>query len=502
MMPLFPIDLPPGVVANGTEYEAKGRWRKAELLRWYNGHMRPVGGWQRFTAQPLSEPARALLTWRDNVGSARAAIGTANHLYYTGGGVITDITPTGLAPGHVDAYIGTGYGSGPYSAETYGTPRQGASKITGATTWSLDNFGQDLLALDSDDGKLYSWSPTTQTPTAVLVQNAPTHASAMFVTTERMVVMLGVGSNPREIMWCHQDDYTNWTPDETTTAGDLQLHSNGIPMAGIRMPGTHLIFTDTDVHSLNYVGYPYIYGTQLLSSNCGLIAPKALAATTNFACWMGNRNFYVYNGVVQVLPSDVSEAVFDILNVQQKSKICAGINSTFNEVWFFFPSANSKENDSYCFWNWKENHWGLGIGVLGRTAWSDREVWPFPIAAGSDKNLYEMESGWTDAGLSRLGKYAALSGPIDIGSGDNVVSVTQVLPDTNVGQGQVNLNFITKQTPNGQPFEYGPYAMRLDDGYTDVRFTGRQIQIEIEPVQDGLFQFGALRLDGKAGGRR
>ncbi|MBU9552821.1 hypothetical protein [Burkholderia multivorans] len=501
-MPYFPIDLPPGVMANGSLYESKGRWRKAEMLRWYNGHMRPVGGWQRFTAQPLSEPARALLTWRDINSAAHCAIGTANHLYHTAGGVLTDITPAGLTPGHVDAYIGTGFGSGTYGTDTYGTPRKGSIKISGATTWSLDSFGQDLLALDSDDGKLYSWSPTNQTPTAQLVKNAPTGSVAMFVTTERMCVLLGTGGNPREIMWSNQDDYTVWQIDETTTAGDLQLHTNGLPMAGIRMPGTHLIFTDTDVHTLNYVGYPYIYGTQLLSSACGLIAPKAVASTTNFAVWMGNRNFYIYNGVVNVLPSDVSEAVFDNLNIQQKSKICAGINSTYNEVWWFFPSADSKENDSYCFWNWKENHWGLGIGVLGRTAWSDREVWPFPIGAGSDYNLYEMESGWTEAGRSRVGKYSALSGPIDLGSGDQVLSITQIINDTSSGSGSIDLSFITAQTPNGPTYKHGPYPMRLDDGYTDVRFTGRQIQIELVPKSDGLFQFGAMRLDGKAGGRR
>ncbi|WP_155625841.1 hypothetical protein [Burkholderia vietnamiensis] len=472
------------------------------MLRWYNGCLRPIGGWQRFTSQPLPEPARALLTWRDNKGTPRCALGSANKLLYTGGSIFTDITPAGLAPGNVDAYVGNGYGSSSYSTETYGTPRTGASKVTGATTWSLDNFGEDLLALDTDDGRLFSWSPTKQQATAQLVANAPTGSVSMFVTTERMCVLLGTGANPREIMWSNQDDYTNWTIDETTTAGDLQLHTNGVPMVGVRVPGTHLIFTDTDVHALNYVGYPYVYGTQLLSSSCGLIAPKALAATTNFVAWMGNRNFYLYNGTVKPIPSTVAEAVFDNLNVQQKSKVCAGINSTFSEVWWFFPSTNSKENDSYVFWNYKEDHWGLGIGVLGRTAWSDREVWPFPIGAGSDKQLYEMESGWTDAGITRVGKYKAYSGPVDIGAGDSVLSITQVLTDENTGGGDYDLSFITKQTPNGPAENYGPYTMRADDGYTDVRFTGRQVQIQIEPKTDGLFHFGTIRLDGRPGGRR
>jgi hypothetical protein len=480
---LIPITLPPGVSANGSLYESKGRWRDAPLFRWYNGHMRPIGGWQRFTPEPLPEPARALHTWRDNTSFPWAAVGTANHLQITDGGVFTDITPTGLTPGVVDAYIGAGFGTGEYGEETYGDARTGTTEVMTATTWSLDTFGAVLMALQSQDGKLYYWDPANQTAKATLVPNAPTDALAMFVTAERMVVMLGIGGNPREIQWSNQDDYTNWTADETTTSGDLQLHSNGVPMAGIRMPGVNLIFTDTDVHSLAYVGYPYVYGTQLLSSACGLIAPKAVASTTNFAVWMGNQNFYIYNGIVQPLPSDVAEAVFNNLNVTQQSKICAGINSTFSEVWWFFPSTNSTENDSYCYWNYKDNHWGFGLGALGRTAWSDREVWGFPIGAGSDYNLYEHENGWTAAG------------------GDAVISVTQIITDTNAGTGSYNLNFITGQTPNGTPTMCGPYAMR-SDGYTDCRFTGRQVQMQVNPTADGLFQVGTIRLDGKPGGRR
>ncbi|WP_156992344.1 hypothetical protein [Paraburkholderia oxyphila] len=499
---LFPVALPPGIMANGSEYESKGRWREAPQMRWYNGKLRPIGGWQRFTQQPLSEPARALLTWRSNAGNPFAVAATANHIYTTNGGVFTDLTPAGLAQGYVDAYIGVGYGTGAYNDEAYGTARTGNTTVVAATTWSIDNFGEDLLALQAEDGRLFSWSPTTQTPTMTLVTNAPTGANAMFVTPERMVVMLGVGANQREIQWCNQNDYTNWTVDETTTAGDLQLHSNGIPMAGVRMPGVNLIFTDTDVHSLSYVGYPYIYGTQLLSSNCGLIAPKAIASTTNFAVWMGNQNFFIYNGVTQPMPSDVSEAVFSNLNVVQKSKICAGINSTFSEVWWFFPSTNSTENDSYCYWNYKDNHWGFGLGALGRTAWSDREVWPYPIGAGSDMQLYEHENGWTAAGAPRLNAVYAKTGPIDVLQGDQVLTINQILQDTSNGTGAYDLTFFTKQTPRGPFYTWGPYEIRTEDGYTDCRITGREIQMQVTCTQDGLFQVGTVRLDGKPGGKR
>lgn len=498
----LPLDLPPGVYANGTEYEAKGRWRIANLIRWYNGRMRPIGGWQRFTQNPIAAPARAVLTWRDNLGIPRAAFGSASNLYYTDGTLITDITPTGLAPGYVDATEGDGYGSGPYSNEAYGTPRGGGSGVPfDATTWHLDNFGQVLLAMSTEDGRLFYWDAGNQTAQAQLVANAPTQCKGMFVTDERMVVVLGAGGNPREIMWSNQNDFTNWTIDETTTAGDLQLHSNGVVKSGCRMPGLSLIFTDTDVHALNYVGYPYIYGVQRVGTACGIIAPKAFAATQNFCVWMGNLNFFIYNGVVSPLPCDVAEAVFDNLNRAQQSKVIGGVNSQFNEIWFFFPSTNSVENDSYVFWNFKENYWGLGIGALGRTAWCDREVWANPIGASGDGNLYEHESGWTAAGLTRVGMLNAESGPLDLGSGEQVLCVRQVLTDTNNGDGAVNLSFKTKQTPNGVETLNGPYLMR-PDGYTDARFTGRQAKVRLDLAADGLFQFGTIRLDAVPGGAR
>ncbi|MDI3304652.1 MAG: hypothetical protein QJR04_25220 [Burkholderia multivorans] len=496
----IPIDLPPGVYANGTEYEAKGRWRLANLIRWYNGRMRPIGGWQRFTKTPIAAPARAVITWRDNNGVPRAGFGSASNLYYTDGSLIIDITPTGLAQGYVDASGGDGFGAGDYSDDTYGTPRT-AEIPRDATTWHLDNFGQVMLALSTGDGRLFAWDAGNQTPQAQLVTAAPTQCKGMFVTDERMVVMLGAGGNPREIMWSNQNDYTNWTIDETTTAGDLQLHSNGRVLSGCRMPGLSLIFTDTDVHALNYVGYPYIYGTQRLGTACGIIAPKAFAATQNFCAWMGNLGFFIYNGVVAPLPCDVAEAVFDNLNRAQQSKVIGGVNSQFNEVWWFFPSSSSTENDSYVFWNFKENHWGLGIGALGRTAWADREVWPNPIGASGDGNLYEHESGWTAAGLTRAGMVSAESGPIDLGNGDAVMCVSQLLTDTNIGPGAVNISFKTKMTPNGAETLHGPYPMR-PDGYTDARFSGRQVKMRLDLAEDGLFQFGAIRLDAIPGGRR
>jgi hypothetical protein len=504
---LLPIDLPPGVYANGTEYETKGRWMQADLIRWYNGHMRPIGGWQRFTQTALPEPARSAFTWRRNDSTPFAAFGTASHLYWTDGSLVTDITPSGLTPGDIDAGGGNGYGAGVYGSSTYGTPRSGAG-VYDATVWDLDNFGQVLLALSSADGRLYQWDASTEPANATLVVKSgtsavPTDCEGMFITDDRMVVMLGVGGDPREIQWCNQGDFTMWDATEATTAGDLQLKSNGRVLAGCKMIGTNLIFTDADVHTLTYVGYPYIYGTQRVGSNCGLIGKKAFAAQGNFAAWMGDLGFFMYNGIVQPLPCEVQKAVFDNLNRDQQSKIVCGVNSQYNEIWWFFPSLNSTENDSYVYWNYKENHWSVSFGVFSRTAWTDREVWPFPIGCGTDYNLYEQESGWTAAGASRNEMVTAVSGPLDVGSGDNIVNGNQMLYDTNTGGGTTALSILTKYTPNGAETTWGPYAIRADgSGYTDCRFNGRQMKLALTQTADGLWQFGNLRIAATMGGQR
>ena len=612
----LPLDLPAGVYANGTEQEAKGRWMIADLIRWYEGRMRPVGGWTRFTSTPLPEPARGILSWRRNDGLPFAAWGTASHLYETSGSLNNDITP-GLSPpsivsiatattggtlaantyyyvvtalnangetlasmevkitttgstsantiswnlpvpgatsyriyrgtatgaenvyytktpgtsvsfvdtgatsasgtpptlngavsltaGNVDALIG-GFGSEGYGTGQYGESTSSAV-LADATTWDLDSFGQVLLGVSSTDGSLYQWDAQAEPNRASLVvatgsTPTPSGAIGMFVTDDRMCVMLGPNNSPNELVWSNQGDYTMWDVNVNTTAGDLQLKSHGRILAGCKMLGTNLIWTDADVHTMTYVGYPFIYGTQRAGSNCGLIARKAFAGMVNFAAWMGDQAFYMYNGVVQELKSDVRKAVFDNMNVSQKSKVCCGVNSNYSEIWWFFPSTNSLENDSYCYWNFKDNHWGLGIGAFGRTAWIDKEVWPFPIACGADYNMYEQESGWLAGGLSRNSMVKAVSGPIDLNNGLRIFEGNQMLYDTNDGTGAVALSMLTKYTPNGVETTWGPYLMR-SDGYTDCRFNGRQFKMSLAQTTDGLWQWGNLRiLGGATGGQR
>jgi hypothetical protein len=498
----IPIALPPGVYANGTEYQAAGRWRDSNLVRWWNGRMRPVGGWQRFTTAALDAPVRGLFTWRDNNGARFLAAGTADKLYAHDGGAIYDITPTGLVAGNVDSLYGLGWGADLYGTAAYGTPRASSGLIFDACTWSLDAFGQYLVACSTADGTPYVWRGTSDAK-ALPMANAPLMNRGMFVTDERMVVLLGAGGDPRNVQWCAQGDYTLWTPAATNTAGSIKVNSVGVLVAGHRfVSGQYLLFTDIDVHTMSYVGQPFVYGLNRVGDKCGLVGKHAkapVALTTGTAIvWMGQSNFYIYDGTVRALPCEVQERVFNDFNGLQGAKVCAGVNSQFGEVWFFYPSATSVENNRYVVWNYRENTWY--VGALPRTAWADRDAWPYPVAAGVDCQLYQHEQGWTDSGLSRVGNVYAESGPIGIGAGDNVMNVSTILLDSNAGEAaNLSLSFFMRKNPQAPETQTQAYKNPKANGEIDARFGAKQVRVRVDIQADGPFDFGTLRLDATKG---
>jgi hypothetical protein len=198
----------------------------------------------------------------------------------------------------------------------------------------------------------------------------------------------------------------------------------------------------------------------------------------------------------------VQERVFSNINVLQGAKAVAGVNAQFGEVWFFYASAMSVENDSYAVWNYKENTWY--VGTLSRTAWADRDAWPFAVGAGADGTLYQHEQDWTDSGNTRVGTVFAESGPILVGNGDSIMDVSAITLDTDAaGAANVQVRFLGKNNPLATlETSYGPFANPKGDGYLDARFSARQIKVRVELMADGPFDFGTLRLDAQKGSQR
>ncbi len=380
-MPLVPLKLPAGFYRNGTEFDASNRWRDGSLVRWRDGSLRPIGGWQDLKAGFSLNPIRGAHAWESNAGTAYFAGGSHSELkVMTGAGVISDITISGLASGTEDAALNLGYGGGFYGQGYYGTTRPSTGTYSEATSWSLDNWGEYLVACHYDDGRLLEWQ-LNPSANAAVIANAPVDNLGLIVTEERFIFALGAGGNPRKVQWCDKEDNTQWTPAATNEAGDILLQTTGQIMQGVKTRGQTLILTDTDAHSAKYIGTPYVYGFDRVGTACGVVSRMSAVDTDMGAFWMGQRGFFRFDGnSVSELKCEVHDYVFDDINRNQQSKIWAFSNTEFSEIWWFYPSSGSNEIDRYVAFDLLENHWL--IGNLSRTAGVPRGVFRQPYLTG------------------------------------------------------------------------------------------------------------------------
>jgi len=496
---LIPLALPPGLVRRGTIYASKGRWYDSSLIRFEGNVVRPIGGWSlaRTAAggdiQALGFP-RGSHTWRKNDATAWVAVGTMGtpsklYAYSSSTATLTDITPAGLVNGAADGSLVTGTGRwdlDPWDVSPWGGS-VAAGTIMDAATWSLDSFGEILVACSTTDGKLYSSTPTAQ---ATQVTNAPVGNRAVCVTPERFVVALGAGSDPRLAQWASRETLTTWAAAPGNTAGQLTIASGGRLMVGHASTRETLLFTDMDLWALRFIGGNLVYGLVQVGDHCGLIGPNAAAVVGGTAYWMGNGQFFLYDGgTVRPLPCDVRDYVFSDLRREQKAKICAVTNAAYGEITWYYPSAsqNGTENDRYVTVNYREGWWV--IGRLARAAGNDADVFNSPLLWSTDGHLYSHETGNDRSGAESFIE----SGPLEIGDGDRVALVSSMLPDEAVS-GQVLVTFKTAFEPNGTETTSSAYQLASK---TDVRVSGRQVRVRFgEPAGSGVLLDGSHLLDG------
>jgi len=493
-MALVPLKILAGIYRNGTEYQSAGRWFDSNLVRWFENTLRPWGGWRKRSTSQMTGSCRGLLTWKSNSGARYIALGTHSKLYVMDdNSVLKDVTPSGFTVGRADAISGTGYGYNTYGSFAYGVARPDIGSIAPATTWSLDTWGEYLIGCSDTDGKLYEWQLGFTTPTlAAAITNAPTGCQAVMSTAERFVFALGASTNARKVAWCDQEDNTVWTPSATNQAGDFEINSVGSLKCGKRVRGVNLIFTDVDVHVATYIGLPYVYSFEKAGSGCGVISAQSVAAIDTAAIWMSRSGFWIYDGYVKPLASDVGDYIFQNINYSQASKVYAVHNSKYGECIWFYPSSASNENDSYVVYNYREGHWA--IGSLSRTAGTDRGVFVNPVMISSDGFIYEHEVGFAYDGAVPFVE----SGPYEIGSGENIMSVRQVIPDEQT-LGEVVVSFKTRMYPTSTETTYGPYAAAQP---TDVRFSARQVKIRYTGNLLDDWRVGVNRMDVVPMGKR
>lgn len=500
-MPRVPMKLQPGMARPGTVYDARGRWYDGTLVRWFEGVMQPVGGWQKLqTSAPVDvnvgNPVRGSHVWRRNTAQTpQVALGTATKLYHFEEGSLTDITPSSFTAGEVTATQTSGaYNAGAYGVGAYGVGDSAVDTLVEANSWQMDNYGEDLVAVCYSDGQLLLWDRSAGGLAAALT-NAPTSNLGVVVTPERFVVCLGAGGDPRRIEWADQDDNTVWTAAIDNQAGNLDLATQGHLMAGRRTRSETLIWTDTALFAMRYIGGSFVYTIPEMGKG-GAISRMSMQVVDSSAYWMGPRGFYVYDGSVRRIASEVGDFVFNDLNRTQASKIWCEARRQFSEVTWYYPSAGRTECDRYVTYNYAQGVWYLG--ALERTGGVDQGVLDYPISSDAAGDIYQHEVGtsYLDPNDVALTPYA-ISGPVELGQGDNVMLLDDIYPDK-ATQGNLQFKIWTADGPMGTEVENGPYTATE---IINLRLEARQMRIEIEQAEPG-WRFGTPRLDLQVGGMR
>jgi len=360
----------------------------------------------------------------------------------TGNGGSSTVANYQINVGLNDAAVGSGWGAGPYSRGTWGSAANVTIPSASLRLWSMDNFGEDLLA-NVRGGGIFYWDTSAGVGsravniTSVNGTNQPQVANIVLVSEkDRHVLAFGCDPqadagnlDPLTIRFSNQESFTVWGVTATNTAGEIRIGTGSEIIAAVQTKQQVIVFTDRSVSAMQFIGAPFTFGLTEVSTNTSIVGQNAAVAVGDSVFWMGNDVFYRYDGNVTLIPCPVEEYVFDNVNVSQLSKVTAGSNAEFNEVWWFYPSASSLNNDSYVVYNYADKIWFYG--TIDRTAWDAGGVSGFPIAASPDGNIYFQENGITDGSTnppSAISSFVESSG-IDIGDGQQFMSVKQIIPD-------------------------------------------------------------------------
>jgi hypothetical protein len=423
----------------------------------------------------------------------------------TGGGASVTYSYE-INPGKTESTVGFGWGAGTWGASTWGTARTTGIVIElDLRTWSLDNWGEDLIA-SPRGGKIYQWDATNGVSVpAVVIGNAPDQVEKVIISPEdRHMIALGADGDPMAVKWCDQDDFTNWTSGVGSTSDLRRLLHGSKLTAGIRTKGEILIWSDNALYSMRYTGAgQYVFDIDRVGEKCPVFGINTAADMDGVAYWMGQGSFYLYNGRVVKMKSSVLRTVFDDIASDQNDKCFVWVNAEWNEVWYFYASASGGgEIDKYAKVNFTDGTWD--IGLLDRTWVIPKDVWAYPIAADASNVMYEHENG-TNADGSALGDYCE-TGEFDLGDGEEVMFNRRFIADFNLtGSNTVAVtmktrNYTDEDTPQ---ITKGPYTIAAGTAKTDARFRGRHAVMRVgSGSTEAKYRMGDMRFDIQPDGKR
>ena len=446
----------------------------------------------------------------------------------TGNGGSSTVGAYQINTGLDSAAVGSGWGAGVWGRGTWNSAASVTIPGANLRLWSMDNFGEDLLA-NPRGGGIYYWDTSAGTSSRAvnitsISGNAQPQVANIVLVSERDRHVIAFGCDPEAdpgvldpltIRFSDQESFTDWAATATNTAGELRIGTGSEIVAAVQTKQQVVVFTDRSVSAMQFIGAPFIFGLSEVSTNTSILSQNAAVAVGDAVYWMGNDVFYRYDGNVSLIPCSVEEYVFNNVNTSQISKVTAGSNTEFNEVWWFYPSASSQNNDRYVVYNYAEKIWFYG--TIDRTAWDQGGVSGLPIAASPDGNIYFHETGFSDGSTnppSPINSYIESSG-VDIGDGEQFMSVKRVIPDIGFRNSTGNplatftLNARTypgsgtTQTQSGSAVRTVSSPIAQYTEQLDVRIRGRAVSIKVESNQvDTQWRLGTTRIDLRPDGRR
>jgi len=437
-----------------------------------------------------------------------------------------------LSIGPASSTFGYGWGTSTWNTGTWGTARTSSSVTLDGRDWSLDNFGEILIATVLD-GSTFQWSPTTDglTGRASAVTNAPTTSRFSLVSTpDRHLILFGtektVGSgttqDPLLLRFSSQEDINTYQPAATNTAGSLRVQDGSTIVGADKARGQILVWTDTSLHGLQFIGPPFTFGLNQLGRNCGLLGQHAGVVVRDVAYWMGQNAFFVFDGTVKKLPCTVDDFVFENIDLTQTDQIFAGVNTEFAEIiWFYVTNPDNAINpqiNKCVVYNYLEQTWA--VGTLNRTSWVDRGVFDNPLAtefltdstanatptvlglSNGVSKYYEHESGF-DADGSAMQSFVQ-SGDFNIDEGgEQVMRIARFIPDFRDQSGNLTVTWSFKNYPYGDVISQTASTVATTDTKKDIRGRGRQANFKIESnVANGNFKMGTFTIDAFPDGGR
>jgi len=434
----------------------------------------------------------------------------------------------------LDVYVeSTGWGVGTWGAGTWGS----STAVTAANQlrlWSHDNFGEDLVMNVRAGGVFYYdiSAATLGTTRAVALSDlaganlTPTKALQVLVSdVDRHVICLGAdpisGSSrsgsidPLLVAWSDQENVTEWEPLPTNTAGSLRLSAGSQIIGALRARQETLIWTDTALYSMSFIGQPFTFGVNLVNEGVGLISPKGAINTPKGVFWMDKKGFYTYNGSIQDIPCTVQNYVFSDLNESQAFQTFGFVNKEFDEVGWFYCSGTSTVIDKYVVFNYEDGTWT--IGELTRSAWIDEGIFNNPMATYTTSNvgyLYNHETGNDDDG-SPMDNVFIESSDFDLADGEDFQSIRRIIPDvkfTGSGGTEQTINMVvkTRNFPAESLSTATTATCTSSTAKIDTRIRARQAVLRIESDDDNSegarlgvgFRVGVTRMDVQPNGRR